>query len=66
MPWTGQSFKQKHNYKLTPPQANKAASIANAMIRSGADEGMAIATANKHANKMARHVVGNKRKIVGV
>jgi hypothetical protein len=31
----------------------KAASIANAILRSGGEEGVAIATANKYANKHA-------------
>jgi len=51
MPWTAASFKARHNKKLTKAQAKKAARIANAMIASGADEGMAIATANKQATK---------------
>jgi uncharacterized protein YdaT len=51
MPWTGKEFKQRHNHKLTGAQADKAAKQANAMLRSGADEGVAIATANKHARE---------------
>jgi uncharacterized protein YdaT len=50
MPWTGSSFK-KHNKKLTPAQSARAAKIANAILKSGADEGIAIATANKRAKK---------------
>ncbi len=49
MPWTPQSFKSKHNKSLTGAQAKKASAQANAMLRSGVDEGIAIATANKHA-----------------
>lgn len=49
MPWTPQSFKAKHNHSLSGPQAAKAASIANAMLKSGVPEGEAIATANKRA-----------------
>ena len=51
MPWTAKEFTSKHNKKLKGPSAKKAASMANAMLRSGTDEGIAIATANKYANK---------------
>lgn len=54
MPWTGKSFASKHNKKLSGPAANKAASQANAMIRSGVPEGVAIATANKTGDKLAK------------
>lgn len=49
MPWTPQEFKQKHAKHLTDKQAVKAAQIANAMLKNGADEGTAIATAIKNA-----------------
>ncbi len=49
MPWTAESFKQKHNHSLNPSQAKKAAAMADAILRSGAPEGIAIATANKRA-----------------
>ena len=49
MPWTPGEFRKKHNKKLTLGEAAHAASIAEAMIRSGVDEGIAIATANKRA-----------------
>lgn len=51
MAWTPQSFKDKHNHSLNQPQAKKAASMADAILRSGAPEGIAIATANKYADK---------------
>jgi uncharacterized protein YdaT len=51
MPWTGKEFASRHNKKLKGARAKKAASMANAMLRSGTDEGIAIATANKYANK---------------
>jgi len=51
MPWTPKSFRKKHNKKLTDAQAKKAAAQANAMIREGVDEGVAIATANKSAKR---------------
>jgi uncharacterized protein YdaT len=61
MPWTGKTFAAKHNHSLSGKAASKAASIASAIVRGGGDEGMAIATANKHANKLrARGVVSNK------
>lgn len=50
MPWSGKSFRAKHNKDLTPAQANKAAAQANAILKSGGSEGVAIATANKHAH----------------
>lgn len=49
MPWTGESFAARHNKKLKGSAADKAAAQANAMLREGVDEGVAIATANKHA-----------------
>jgi uncharacterized protein YdaT len=53
MPWTGKSFGAKHNKKLPPAAAKKAASQANAMLKAGVPDGEAIATANKRADKMA-------------
>lgn len=55
MPFTGKTFKTKHNRKLSKPAASKAARIATAMIKRGVDEGEAIATANARAE-------GKKRK----
>lgn len=49
MPWTGKTFREKHNKGLTAKQGNKAAAQASAMVKAGVDEGVAIATANKHA-----------------
>jgi uncharacterized protein YdaT len=51
MPWTGPEFAARHNKKLKGKTADKAAAQAGAMIRSGVPEGIAIATANKHAKK---------------
>jgi len=51
MPWTGKSFAQKHNHKLHGEAATAAAKQANAMVKSGTDEGVAIATANKRARQ---------------
>lgn len=52
MPFDAQSFRDRHNKKLGGAAATKAAEMANAMIKGGTDEGIAIATANKHANAM--------------
>jgi uncharacterized protein YdaT len=54
MPWTGPQFAAKHNHKLGKTAAASAARQASAMVRSGVDEGIAIATANKRANKVQR------------
>lgn len=51
MPWSPQSFKERHNKNLSPAQASVASRIANAMLKRGADEGVAIATANKRAKQ---------------
>ena len=55
MPWkSGKAFAEAHNKKLTGEAADKAAEIANAMLKKGADEGVAIATANKKGNAMMK------------
>lgn len=51
MPWSGKTFAARHNKKLHGKSADKAAKQANAMLRAGVPEGVAIATANKHAMK---------------
>lgn len=53
MPWDAKSFASRHNHGLSGAGAKKASSMANAILRSGAPEGVAIATANKYANKHA-------------
>lgn len=55
MPWTGKSFKSRHNKKLSGALAKKAAAQANAILKRTGDEGLAIATANARAK-------GKKRK----
>lgn len=61
MPWTGKSFAAKHNHKLSGVVASKAAEIANHVLESTGNEGEAIATGSKYANKLrARGVVSNK------
>lgn len=52
MPWTPKQFASRHNKKLKGPAASKAAEMATAMVKEGVPEGTAIATANKHGNKM--------------
>lgn len=49
MPWTGKTFAAKHNHKLSGASASKAARIATGMVKAGAPEGEAIATANARA-----------------
>lgn len=62
MPWSGKSFRSKHNKGLSPAKANKAAKQANAMLRAGVPEGEAIATANKNAKpKFAMAELGRRR-----
>lgn len=53
MPWDARSFASKHNKKLIakPGKAASAARQANAMLKAGVPEGVAIATANKRASK---------------
>lgn len=50
MPWSAKTFKSRHNKGLSSGQAKKAAAQANAILRSGGSERVAIATANKHAH----------------
>jgi uncharacterized protein YdaT len=54
MPWSARSFRSKHNHKLSPAQAGKAARQANAMLEAGVPEGEAIATANKTAERKSK------------
>lgn len=55
MPWTGKSFASRHNKSLKGAAATKAAKQASAMVKAGVPDGIAIATANKRAKKMAKH-----------
>lgn len=50
MPFSPESFRSKHNKKLTMKQAKKAAEIANALLADGHDEASAIRIANAKAN----------------
>jgi hypothetical protein len=49
MPWTPEEFKSRHNHGLSPAQASHASHMANAILKSGASDKIAIATANKYA-----------------
>lgn len=61
MPWkTGADFASRHNKKLKGKAATTAKKQAEAMIRSGVDEGIAIATANKTGNRMQAKSRGAK------
>jgi uncharacterized protein YdaT len=46
MPWTGKEFASKHNKKLSGERANKAARMANAILRETGDDGKAIRIVN--------------------
>lgn len=58
MPWTAQQFADRHNHSLSPAEAGHAAHIANAILRGGAPERIAIATANKLAEHHAKRAAG--------
>lgn len=61
MPWSGKSFRTKHNKALPQGKADNAAKQANAMLRAGVPEGEAIATANKNAKpKFAMAELGRR------
>ena len=48
MPWDSKSF-QKKSKNLTPQQATKGARVANAVLETTGDEGLAIAVGIKQA-----------------
>ena len=54
MPWTPTQFRTRHAKHLTQSQAKKASAMANAMLKGGASEGVAIATAIKRAKQAKR------------
>jgi hypothetical protein len=57
MPWDAASFKSKHNHSLSKGEAGTAAKQATAMVNAGVPEGISIATANKHINKLRKRGV---------
>ncbi len=58
--WSPESFRQKHNQKLSPEAADKAARMANAILKRGGSEKIAISTANKHGDQIQREL--NRKK----
>lgn len=63
MPWTGASFRAKHNKGLSTGQADKAASVANAILRETGDDGKAIRIANNTAARTGiQQMIHNSRK----
>lgn len=56
MPWTGSSFRKKHNQGLSDSEAEVAAKTANAILRDTGNEGKAIRIANwKAKSKFAKY-----------
>jgi uncharacterized protein YdaT len=53
MPWSAQSFKSKHNKKLSPAQSAKAATIANSVLKKTGKEDSAIRIANASVRNAA-------------
>lgn len=51
MPWNAAGFR-KHNQSLSLQQAQKGASIANAVMKTGKSDGQSIAIANAQLQKM--------------
>ena len=51
MPWTAESFKKKHNQRLRGVEAQRAADIANAILKKTGYEGLAIRVANSKVRK---------------
>jgi len=56
MPWSASDFRDKHWKDATDAQAAKAAGIANEMLKNGAEESVAIATAIKNAKAEEKKV----------
>ena len=52
-PWTAKTFK-KHNKKLDKMAAQRAADIANAVLRDTGDEGLAVKVANTKVKGKSR------------
>lgn len=61
MPWNPSEFRRKHNKGLSPSEAKKASSQANAILEKTGDEGMAIAVANKNAKRNSVKSARDKR-----
>ena len=50
-PWDAEGFRKKHNKKLRKVEAQRAADIANAVLKKTGDEGLAIRVANSKVRK---------------
>ena len=61
MPWTAKTFRH-HNKKLSPLKAQKAAKIANAILRDTGDEGKAIRIANYQVGRKKSKMGKKKRR----
>lgn len=61
MPWTAASFAKKHNQKLNPAKAAKAAAIANAVLKKSGNEASAIRIANASMRNAASRRLAPKR-----
>lgn len=62
MPWTAETFKSRHNHKLSASKAGKAARQANAILKKTGDEGLAISVANKDAHYRGKGTSGHTSK----
>jgi len=61
MPWNAKNFASKHNHSLSPAQAAKAASVANAVLKkNGGNEGQAIAIGNASAQGTLKNAAGRR------
>lgn len=59
MPWTGPQFASRFNHGISPVQAVHASRVANAIVRRGAPDGLAIATANARVHRDTGGMVPN-------
>lgn len=57
MPWTPQQFKNRHFGKASKKQALAASRQANAMLRAGVPDSIAIPTAIKHAKQKPNYKI---------
>lgn len=61
MPWSAPQFKERHDKAATPKQAARESKLADAMLRSGASEGVAIATAIDRAKGVGPKAKGRRK-----
>ena len=62
MPWTAESFRRKHNKKLSLSQARKAVAIANDILARTGDDARAIRVANMIFKKKKKGKGGKSRR----